>query len=146
MASFHEKEEDAVPKHWVSIYPAYINSKKTVKEGRRIPKSKAVETPTSQEICDVLKAAGLNIKLQRTKMYPRDQNRDYTFQGRIRVELKNGDGKILNENFPTRDSLMLYAVEMIPKLKSRLQKGATAAAAQAEPAPSQKAQKKKKAR
>ena len=25
---------------WICVYPAYINSKKTVKEGRRIPKEK----------------------------------------------------------------------------------------------------------
>ena len=25
---------------WICIYPAYINSRKTVKEGRRIPKDK----------------------------------------------------------------------------------------------------------
>lgn len=46
---------------WVCIYPAYINSKKTLAEGRRISKGKCVENPTFQEIRDVLDAAGLNV-------------------------------------------------------------------------------------
>lgn len=41
-------------------------------------------------------------------MYPRDQNRDYQFQGRIRVQLKEEDGKLCNENFPTRKWICLF--------------------------------------
>ena len=37
---------------WNIIYPVYINSKKTLAEGRRIPVSKGVENPTLQEIVD----------------------------------------------------------------------------------------------
>lgn len=35
-------------------------------------------------------------------MYPRDPNRDYQFQGRIRVQLKDENGQNLNSNYPTR--------------------------------------------
>uniref|UniRef100_A0A2K6FN05 Signal recognition particle 19 kDa protein n=1 Tax=Propithecus coquereli TaxID=379532 RepID=A0A2K6FN05_PROCO len=59
---------------FICIYPAYLNNKKTIAEGRRIPISKAVENPTATEIQDVCK------------------------------------------------SVMLYAAEMIPKLKTRTQK------------------------
>ncbi len=37
---------------WVVIYPVYINSKKTLAEGRRISTSKACENPTVVEIGD----------------------------------------------------------------------------------------------
>lgn len=39
-------------KKWVVIYPVYINSKKTIAEGRRINASKACENPTCVEIYD----------------------------------------------------------------------------------------------
>lgn len=39
-------------KKWVVVYPVYINSKKTIAEGRRINVSKACENPTCAEIGD----------------------------------------------------------------------------------------------
>uniref|UniRef100_A0A915L711 Signal recognition particle 19 kDa protein n=1 Tax=Romanomermis culicivorax TaxID=13658 RepID=A0A915L711_ROMCU len=128
---------------WICVYPAYINIKKSKAEGRRIPKNVAVENPTSQEMLDVCKSASLNVILER-KMYPRDPSRDYQFQGRIRIQLKNDKGELLNDLFPSNcklkkmldepdpalrpklechmgreHSIMLYVAEMIPKLKSR---------------------------
>ncbi|KAI1731184.1 SRP19 protein [Ditylenchus destructor] len=104
---------------WVVIYPLYINSKRTVAGGRRIAKEKCVEDPTCQEIADIFTHAGLKCNYEKKKMHPRDPTRELNAQGRIRVQLKNDDGSLCNESFPTRDSLMVYACEMIPKLKSR---------------------------
>ena len=39
-------------KKWIVFYPVYINSKKTIAEGRRISISKACENPTCAEIGD----------------------------------------------------------------------------------------------
>ena len=39
-------------KKWIVLYPIYINSKKTIAEGRRISTSKACENPTCAEIGD----------------------------------------------------------------------------------------------
>ena len=39
-------------KKWIVLYPVYINSKKTIAEGRRIGLSKACENPTCAEIGD----------------------------------------------------------------------------------------------
>jgi SRP19 protein len=44
--------ELALIKKWNIIYPVYINSKKTIAEGRRISASKACENPTCMEISD----------------------------------------------------------------------------------------------
>ncbi|KAI6182341.1 hypothetical protein M3Y97_00369800 [Aphelenchoides bicaudatus] len=104
---------------WVCVYPVYLNSKRTLENGRRIPKDKAVEDPTVGEIVDILKHAGLNCLLEKGKMHPRDQIREPNFQGRIRVQLKNDDGSFCNEDFQTRKRLLLYTAEMIPKLKTR---------------------------
>ncbi|XP_065307467.1 signal recognition particle 19 kDa protein isoform X2 [Dermacentor albipictus] len=83
---------------WVCIYPAYINSKKTIAEGRRLPKSK-------------------------NKLYPREQNKDsLLYRGRIRVQLKNDDSTPCNPEYPTRKALMHHICDMIPRLKTRTQR------------------------
>ncbi|MBN3315208.1 SRP19 protein, partial [Atractosteus spatula] len=106
---------------FVCIYPAYLNSKKTIAEGRRIPVEKAVENPTCTEMRDVLTAAGFNVLVE-NKMYTRELNRDVQFRGRVRVQLKREDGSLYLEKFESRKDLMLYVAEMIPKLKTRTQK------------------------
>uniref|UniRef100_A0A8B9SB80 Signal recognition particle 19 kDa protein n=1 Tax=Apteryx owenii TaxID=8824 RepID=A0A8B9SB80_APTOW len=83
---------------FICIYPAYLNNKKTIAEGRRIPIDK------------------------KNKMYPREWNRDVQYRGRVRIQLKQDDGNPCLPQFPTRKSVMLYAAETIPKLKTRTQK------------------------
>lgn len=39
-------------KKWNILYPVYMNSKKTIAEGRRISAAKACENPTCVEIAD----------------------------------------------------------------------------------------------
>ncbi|XP_035744351.1 signal recognition particle 19 kDa protein [Egretta garzetta] len=109
-------------KRFICIYPAYLNNKKTIAEGRRIPIDKAVENPTSTEIQDVCAAVGFNVLLEKNKMYPREWNRDVQYRGRVRIQLKQDDGSPCLPQFPTRKSVMLYAAETIPKLKTRTQK------------------------
>lgn len=59
------------------------------------------------------------------------------FRGRIRVQLKDNDGKPLNGDFPTRDSILMHLGSMIPQLKSRQSGGASAGGAGASQATSQ---------
>uniref|UniRef100_T1J0P8 Signal recognition particle 19 kDa protein n=1 Tax=Strigamia maritima TaxID=126957 RepID=T1J0P8_STRMM len=104
---------------WICVYPAYFNSKKTLAEGRRLPKEKCIENPNCQEIKDVLTAAGVSIVIEQNKMYPRDPNRDPNTKGRIRINLKNDDGSFVNPEFNSKTSILIYCADMIPKLKSR---------------------------
>jgi signal recognition particle subunit SRP19 len=53
------------------------------------------------------------------KLYSREKSKEPLYRGRIRVQLKSDDGKPLNPDFPSRESVMLYLGQMIPKLKSR---------------------------
>uniref|UniRef100_A0A5S6QPK7 Signal recognition particle 19 kDa protein n=1 Tax=Trichuris muris TaxID=70415 RepID=A0A5S6QPK7_TRIMR len=118
--------ENALPSDeikWISIYPAYLNSKKSLAEGRRVPVAKAVENPTCNEIAEILKNIHFNVKIEK-KMYPRDQNRDWQFQGRVRLQLRNTDGSLVNPSLPNRHSVFLYVCSMIPKLKTRQGRGA----------------------
>src|SRR6056300_552932 len=36
------------------IYPSYLDSTKTIKQGRRLPKEKAIETPTVSDVSQAL--------------------------------------------------------------------------------------------
>ena len=47
---------------WATIFPAYLDKKKTIAEGRRIPKEKAVENPNYVEVAEVLKAKGFQVR------------------------------------------------------------------------------------
>ncbi|TKR95321.1 hypothetical protein L596_009507 [Steinernema carpocapsae] len=104
---------------WVCFYPNFINKKCKAVEGRRVNLDIAIENPTPQEIFDILSHAGLKCRLEKKKTHPRDPNREPHFQGRVRVQLKNDDGSPCNEKFTNRQSLMKYACEMIPMLKTR---------------------------
>ncbi|XP_055378857.1 signal recognition particle 19 kDa protein [Condylostylus longicornis] len=103
---------------WVCIYPAYINSKKTRQEGRRVAKQYCVENPTYVEIRDVLSTTNLRIGVE-NKLYSREKSKELNYRGRIRVQLKNDDGTPCNPELPTRDSLLIFAGTRIPQLKSR---------------------------
>uniref|UniRef100_A0A671UPP8 Signal recognition particle 19 kDa protein n=1 Tax=Sparus aurata TaxID=8175 RepID=A0A671UPP8_SPAAU len=106
---------------FICIYPIYINNKKTLAEGRRIPYEKGVDNPSCAEIRDVLTAAGLNVYVE-NKMHPREWNRDVQFRGRVRVQVKQADGSLCQDKFTSRKDVMFYVAEMIPKLKTRTQK------------------------
>ncbi|KAK8943294.1 Signal recognition particle 19 kDa protein [Platanthera zijinensis] len=79
-------------KRWNIIYPIYINSKKTIAEGRRIGASKACENPTCIEIVDCCKHLKIPSAIELDKAYPRD----FMQRGRVRVLLKRGDGSLYN--------------------------------------------------
>ncbi|XP_035377687.1 signal recognition particle 19 kDa protein isoform X2 [Electrophorus electricus] len=93
----HLTSNSADKERFLCIYPAYINSKKTLAEGRRIPTEK-------------------------NKMYPREWNRDGQFRGRVRVQVKKEDGSLCQDKFTCKKDIMFYVAEMIPKLKTRTQK------------------------
>ncbi|KAL1441789.1 hypothetical protein MTO96_008296 [Rhipicephalus appendiculatus] len=98
-AAYLASKQHSDRERWVCIYPAYINSKKTLAEGRRLPKSQCVENPTYQEIRDVLDATGFKVGVE-NKLYPGNKTRTY----------------------PTRKALMHHICDMIPRLKTRTQR------------------------
>ncbi|XP_054630015.1 signal recognition particle 19 kDa protein [Dunckerocampus dactyliophorus] len=128
---------------FICVYPVYINSKKTLAEGRRIPAEKAVENPSCGEIRDVLTAAGMNVYVE-NKMHPREWNRDVQFRGRVRVQLKQEDGSLCVNKFTSRKDIMFYVAEMIPKLKTRTQKSGAGESSSQQSDGGKKTKKKKK--
>ncbi|GAB2276690.1 signal recognition particle 19kDa [Dionaea muscipula] len=109
--------EDEVTKKSVILYPIYINSKKTIAEGRRISIEKACENPTCIEIVDCCKYLKLPCKIE-DKAYPRD----FMQRGRVRVSLKREDGTLSNADISSRKQLMLRVSEMVPRHPGRAKK------------------------
>lgn len=103
---------------WHVVYPVYINSKKTLAQGRRICASKAVEDPTLLEICDCLNYVKLPFYAEPLKAYPRD----YLQRGRVRVQLKKEDGTPSNPMIATRQALYLKLTALILKHQGRTTK------------------------
>merc|ERR1719422_806411 len=96
---------------------------KSINEGRRIHKDKCCENPTYQEIKMVLDDAGYEMGktyIIEGKYYPRERSKEQMFRGRFKVQLKQSDGELLKENFPSRDSIMVHLGEKIPQLKHRV--------------------------
>ncbi|KAM0911492.1 hypothetical protein ACQ4PT_013413 [Festuca glaucescens] len=110
-------------KKWKIIYPVYLNSKKTVAEGRRIAAAKACPDPTCIEIADSCAFLKIPRAIELDKAYPRD-----FFQvGRVRVQLTNDDGSPVNPAIRTKKQLMIQIAELVPKHHGRTKKQEPAA-------------------
>ncbi|XP_047073866.1 signal recognition particle 19 kDa protein-like [Lolium rigidum] len=110
-------------KKWKIIYPVYLNSKKTVAEGRRIAAAKACPDPTCIEIADSCAFLKIPRAIELDKAYPRD-----FFQvGRVRVQLTNEDGSPVNPAIRTKKQLMIQIAELVPKHHGRTKKQEPAA-------------------
>ena len=104
IGSFSATKKHSDKSRWICIYPAYLNSKKTLAEGRKLPVKQSVENPTLAEIRDVLVAGGFQIELEANKVFPRELNKyEMIARGRVRVHLKNDDNTPVKANFPTRE-------------------------------------------
>ena len=65
------------------IWPAYIDSKKTKLEGRKIPIDDAVSSPKIREISKAADKLGLNPEVEKTKSYSRSW---WEISGRVSVD------------------------------------------------------------
>lgn len=121
----HLTTDPSHQQRWICIYPAYLNSRRTQQEGRKVSKAKSVDNPKVNEIKDVLTYHKFNFVVEETKQYPRDSFKDAFCKGRVKVQLKKSDGTPFNKDFQTRKDILFMLGDMIPKLKGRQTKGAT---------------------
>ena len=109
VGSFNENKKHSDKTRWICLYPAYLNSKKTISDGRKVPIKQAVENPTCNEIRDVLVAAGFKVEYEVGKVFPREMMKYETMnRGRIRVQLKNDDGTLVKPEY--KDSMSYFHV------------------------------------
>lgn len=117
--AIHSKQLSFANFRFICIYPAYIDVKKSVQDGRKIPKEYCIENPSYQEIRDVLSAAKFNIFVE-NKIYPRERSKEFLNRGRIRVQIKHDDGTPINPDISNRRQVLKYVGQMIPQLKARI--------------------------
>ncbi len=81
------KQEKAI------IWPAYFDQTKTRKEGRRVPKSLAVQSPKILEIQEAAQKLGVKFELMADKGYPKTP---WSKTGMLLVEKKGPKEQIMN--------------------------------------------------
>lgn len=74
LTQFDANKKHSDRERWICIYPAYINSKKTRQEGRKVSKEFAVENPSYTEIRDVLTVASFPVLVE-NKLYPKEKSK-----------------------------------------------------------------------
>jgi signal recognition particle subunit SRP19 len=94
------------------IYPTYLDVKKTVNQGRRLPKTHAVPTPTVLDLSQALQMLSIRHVTQPYKCYSRDAA--WENPGRVLVDL---DAANLNKR-----QLMQELAGKIPDLPMRIQR------------------------
>ncbi|GGM67535.1 signal recognition particle subunit SRP19 [Halarchaeum rubridurum] len=72
------------------IWPAYFDATLSRREGRRVPRSLAVDDPTVDEIAQAVGQVGYDAVIEREKAYPR---RGWTESGRVLVKDADDAGK-----------------------------------------------------
>ena len=72
------------------IYPTYLDSQKTRREGRRVPSDIAVECPTVGEIELALNKIGYSSEIEQDKSYSRQP---WVKTGRVRVKNSSDSAK-----------------------------------------------------
>jgi signal recognition particle subunit SRP19 len=128
ITAFNSSKKHSDPERWICIYPAYLDSTKTLRQGRKVPKNKGVKAPRILDMYNVLKTLNFPV-CRENKQYSREySNKECTEEctlfkhgekcfGRIRVQLKNEDGTAFNPQLSTRNSILLYLGEKIPQIK-----------------------------
>lgn len=75
------------------IWPAYFDQTKTRKEGRRVPKSSAVQSPKILEVQEAAQKLGLKFEVVADKGYPKTP---WAKTGMLLVEKKGSKEQIIN--------------------------------------------------
>mmetsp|Transcript_14105 Transcript_14105/g.18469 ORF Transcript_14105/g.18469 Transcript_14105/m.18469 type:complete len:166 (+) Transcript_14105:156-653(+) len=102
---------------WFVIYPIYLDSHKTLAQGRKVAKEYACVAPIPQEIAEVCAHFKLPWAYEKLKAHPRNP---ILRLGRIRVRIKESrDGAPINPEVPTKKELLRKMGKIIPTLPSR---------------------------
>jgi len=59
-----------MPENRIIIYPAYFDSNRSRKEGRKVSKKEAVSSPTIEELMNAVRELGLKWELQDERAHP----------------------------------------------------------------------------
>ncbi|KAI7866123.1 signal recognition particle, SRP19 subunit [Spinellus fusiger] len=99
-------------KDWVCVYPVYIDNSKSMTDGRKISKEKAVEKPHAYHMAIAAQSMGLPVVYE-GKKHPRD----WANPGRIKVQLKNKQQFFMNPHCTTRKQLYIRIASQLPAIQ-----------------------------
>jgi signal recognition particle subunit SRP19 len=139
-------------KDFIVIYPSYIDSTKTIKQGRRIAKEACVDTPIVSDISLALQELGIRHITEPYKGYSRDQTTLWDNPGRVRYEppkFLDISDKENSTSSSSKQQLLIEVASKVPHLeqrKKRLQEEAKAREAELLQREKQQAEKQKLAK
>lgn len=93
-----------IPKHFQCLYPVYFDKSRSRTEGRKVGAELAVENPLARDIVDAVQMLGLSAGFEPEKLHPKD----WTNPGRVRVMLKDSNGRLVNPKI--KNSMSLFVV------------------------------------
>ncbi|OZJ01788.1 hypothetical protein BZG36_05259 [Bifiguratus adelaidae] len=107
----HEMDSSAY-KSWICLYPIYIDKSKSLPQGRKISKEKAVDNPTGFHMAHAARQLGFSVVYEHHKAHPKD----FFNPGRVRVQLKHNNIP-LNSNIKTRQQLAERIAQLLPSIQ-----------------------------
>ena len=96
---------------FITIYPSYLDSSKSISKGRRIGIELAVDTPTVEDISLALQQLSIRHVIQPHKGYSRDTTLLWENPGRLKVQP--------SDEYPTKRRLLVELASRIVDLPSR---------------------------
>ncbi|KAJ5238374.1 signal recognition particle 19 kDa protein [Penicillium chermesinum] len=108
MAQMQEPQRE-IPRHFQCLYPVYFDKSRTRAEGRKVGSNLAVENPLARDIVDAVQILGLKAGLEPEKLHPKD----WANPGRVRVLLKDEDGKLVNPKIKNKHHLYILVAEYL---------------------------------
>ncbi|KAB8199152.1 SRP19 protein [Aspergillus parasiticus SU-1] len=98
-----------IPKHYQCLYPVYFDKSRTRAEGRKVGAELAVENPLARDIVDAAQMLGLQVGFEPEKLHPKD----WANPGRVRVLLKDEDGKLANPQIKNKHHLYILVAQYL---------------------------------
>ncbi|GAA5935269.1 RNA-binding signal recognition particle subunit SEC65 [Sporobolomyces koalae] len=88
---------------WDTIYPIYLDTKHKQQDGaRRVSKSVGLEWPLAEQIAKACRMIGYETVFEPSKTHPKD----WANPGRVRVQIKQDDGRPTVASIPTKRVLL----------------------------------------
>ncbi|GLI72113.1 signal recognition particle subunit [Penicillium ochrochloron] len=109
MAQQMPEPQREIPRHFQCIYPIYFDKTRSRAEGRKVGSELAVENPLARDIMDAVQMVGLQAGLEPEKLHPKD----WANPGRVRVHLKNEDGRLLNPKIKNKHHLYILVAQYL---------------------------------
>ncbi|CBK24724.2 uncharacterized protein [Blastocystis hominis] len=97
------------------MYPSYIDSSMSVKDGRKVRADLSCENPTVQEVAKACIQLGLDCLIE-PKRYPKK----WWVPGRCRIRIHNADGSPCNKSVNSRKELFHEVGKVIPQIRQQM--------------------------